>query len=342
MRKNIFLVFSVAVFAMMFVSCIETYSQENNKTNENITVNKTEADTNVLRTNKKLPILNNMKFITSDVVSDPFINTYFSIAAGTGIAYDLQTNIKNFKGDIIKTVNGDLTYISGGIQFQFACNDWLAINAGYSGGGRLGTNTFTVLSQGISYATSTTFGTKFRISNNKKLQFSGIVDFAYRSVYSYSFYDYIKQAIENGQDSLAKNTLLQEDNVTKTFISCSWAYAPSDWIGFMAIAGYGAVKPLQQKLKGNIRLGGLAQIDFQNVKNIRFPIGISLSARYNSFSETAEDVNNIITYGFSVQYTGHKDFDITIETTYQYLNYQNRIDDRIRSVQTFARVKYYF
>ena len=122
----------------------------------------------VLLTHKSLPILNNFRFIPSEVIQNPFITSFVKINIGAGLALDLKSYVKDLQGNIRDTLSGDLSYISGEIQFQFAVNDWLAFNGSYGGSGRLGTNTYTILTSGISYTTGFTLGGKAKIWQNKK------------------------------------------------------------------------------------------------------------------------------------------------------------------------------
>jgi len=129
--------------------------------------------------------------------------------------------------------------------------------------------------------------------------------------------------------------------LSKTFINLNYAYAPTDWFGILSVAGFGVGGVFNGKEKGNVRLGVAASVDFLNIKSISFPIGILSSLRYNSFSESGEDVNNLITLGFRIGYTGHKDFDIGIENTYTNLNYKKN-DQSIKTILTAFKLRYYF
>ena len=102
--------------------------------------NQKDSVTSNLRAEKQLPILNNFRFIPSEVVYDPFITTFIKLNVGSGTALDIKSYRKDWNtGSILDTLSGDITYISGELQFQLAVNDWLAFNLGAGGFGRLGT-----------------------------------------------------------------------------------------------------------------------------------------------------------------------------------------------------------
>jgi len=305
------------------------------------TDNLKDVDTSYLRTQKKLPILNNFRFIPSEVVYDPFITTFIKLNVGSGSALDIISYRKDWNtGEIEDTLSGDITYISGELQFQLAVNDWLAFNLGAGGFGRLGTNTYTILTSGISYATFLTLGGKAKIWENEKMVLSTTVDFKYQSIYLYSIYDYIKEIVETGGID-STSSMLEKDNVSQTFLNLNYAYAPADWCGVLAQAGWGLGEAFETKTRGNVRVGAAFSVDFDNVDAIEFPIGILASVRYNSFGEGGSDVRDIFTYGFKLAYTGHKDFDIGIENTYQSLSYKAS-DEKIKTILSTFSLRYYF
>jgi len=298
-------------------------------------------DSSNLLTYKRLPILNNFRFIPSDVVYDPFITTFIKLNVGSGTALDLNSYRKDWNtGEIKDTLSGDLTFIQGELQFQLAVNDWLAFNLGAGGSGRLGTNTYTILTSGISYTTFITLGGKAKIWENDNMVLSTTLDFKYQNIYLYSIYDYVKEVVETGGiDSTI--SMLEKDNVSSTILNVNYAYAPTDWCGVLAIAGWGLGEAFETKTKGNVRLGAAFSVDFDNVDAIEFPIGILASVRFNSFGEGGSDVTDIFAYGFKIAYTGHKDFDIGIENTYQSLSYKSS-DEKIKTILSTFSLRYYF
>jgi len=298
-------------------------------------------DSSNLLTYKRLPILNNFRFIPSDVVYDPFITTFIKLNVGSGTALDLNSYRKDWNtGEIKDTLSGDLTFIQGELQFQLAVNDWLAFNLGAGGSGRLGTNTYTILTSGISYTTFIALGGKAKIWENDNMVLSTTLDFKYQNIYLYSIYDYVKEVVETGGiDSTI--SMLEKDNVSSTILNVNYAYAPTDWCGVLAIAGWGLGEAFETKTKGNVRLGAAFSVDFDNVDAIEFPIGILASVRFNSFGEGGSNVTDIFAYGFKIAYTGHKDFDIGIENTYQSLSYKSS-DEKIKTILSTFSLRYYF
>jgi len=304
--------------------------------------NESKKDTILLKTNKLLPILNNFRFIPSDVIDNPFITTFVKTSVGAGAALDLKSYVKDLQGNVLDTLSGQLSFVSMNLKFQLAITDWLALNGSYGGSGRLGNNAFTLLTSGISYATGYVLGAKIKIWKNDQMMLSGSVDYKSSKIFLYSVYDFVKDVVESDTiNSSSRDKLLEKDDVSSTFLSFNYAYAPTDWCGILAVAGWGLGQTFKNKDKGNVRLGLAASIDFDNIKYIGFPIGLLASIKYNSFSESGENTTNVVTYGFRIGYTGHKDFDIGIESTQQSLNYRLS-DEKINTLLTAIKVRYYF
>jgi hypothetical protein len=295
-----------------------------------------------LKTEKRLPILNSFRFIPSDIVKDPFINTFIKLNAGSGVALDLKSYVKNLQGEVFDTLSGDISYLSGDLEFQFAVNDWLAFYIDAGGSGRLGSNAYTILTSGISYSTTITIGGKIRIWQNDKMFLAATADYSSMGVTSYSIYDFVKGVYENeGEIDTAAHYMIKKETLPKAFVNVNYAYAPADWFALLGVAGFGYIKTFDTVERGNFRLGVAAAIDFLNVKSIHFPIGILLSARYNKFAETGSAAENLVLFGFRIGYTGHKDFDIGIENTYENLYYK-KSDEKVKAILTSFKMRYYF
>ena len=304
------------------------------------TTNQRDTVISYLRTEKQLPILNNFRFIPSEVVIDPFITSYIKANVGTGVALDLKSYVKDLQGNIRDTLSGDLTYISGEIQFQLAVNDWLAFNVGAGGYGRLGTNAYTILTAGISYTSFLSAGGKAKIWQNDNMVLSTTLDFKYQDIYLYSIYDFVKEVSETGGID-STSSLLENDIITATFLNINYAYAPADWCGILAVAGWGLGEAFETKTRGNLRIGAAFSVDFDNVDAIEFPIGIVASLRYNKLGEGGSNLEDVFAYGFKIAYTGHKDFDIGIENTYQSFS-DKASAEKINTILNSFHLRYYF
>ena len=321
-------------FLCFILLSIELIAQTEGTDNQKDTV------TSYLLTEKRLPILNNFRFIPTETVMDPFITSFIKLNVGTGTAIDITSYVKDLEGNIRDTLSGDISYMSAELQFQFVVNNWLAFYAGAGGFGRVGTDTYTILTSGISYASGLTVGGKAKLWQNEKMMLSTSLDFKYLDIYVYSIYDFVKEVVEVGGIDSTSN-IVESDIITNTFVNVNYAYAPSDWCGILAVGGFGLGEAFDGKAKGNIRLGAAFSVDFNNVKSIEFPIGILASAKFNTIGESGSATSDIFTYSFKLAYTGHKDFDIGIESTYQSLRYKAS-DEKLNTILTSFTLRYYF
>ena len=320
------------VMIMVMIINIEINSQSINNTGEEV------RDSIILKSVKNLPVLNNFRFISSDVINNPFITSYIKTSVGAGTAVNLTSYIKDLDGNILEKFSGRISFITADILFQIAVNNWMALSGKYEGFARLGTNTYTILTSGISYATGYSLGAKVKIWGNNKMMLSGSLDYNRSKVFLYSIYEFAKKVLESG--TINKNLLVRDD-IISTFISVDYAFAPADWCGLLAVAGWGVGNPFNSKDRGNVRVGLATSVDFDNIKYVGIPVGVLLSVKFNSFLESGENNTNVLTYGLRIGYTGHKDFDVGIENTYQSLNYQLS-DEKINTLLTAIKLRYYF
>jgi hypothetical protein len=107
----------------------------------------------LIKQKRRLPLLNGHTFIASSILPQtPFITTYVRNSTGVGRALSYDIPIYDPEGEVITTVNGDLTYMMLELNYQHAINDWLALWLSGAGVGRVGVNAESILSTGISGA----------------------------------------------------------------------------------------------------------------------------------------------------------------------------------------------
>jgi len=171
-----------------------------------------------------------------------------------------EFHVKDLQGNVLDTLSGDVAYISGELEFQYAVNNWLAFNASYGGYARVGKNTYTILTSGISYSTGFTLGGKIRIWYSEKMLLSGSIDYTLNNVFLHSVYDFVKKVYDSGGmiDS-AEYSLLENEELPETFLNLNFAYAPTDYFGVLSVAGFGVGKTFKSKSKGNVRSVRLLQ-----------------------------------------------------------------------------------
>lgn len=123
-----------------------------------------------------LPSRGNHVFTSISSVDDPFVSTKFIL--GFGNAEIIETEIPITIGDSSQTVtfDPDITYVTGGAEFQYAVREWAAVHVKFFVLAKLGNNILSLSSGGVSAASTFSIGWLFRIAENENIMFSGAID----------------------------------------------------------------------------------------------------------------------------------------------------------------------
>lgn len=270
----------------------------------------------------------------------PFITTYFRNSTGMGRALGYDIPIYDPDGELLTTVDGNLTYMMLEISYQQALNDWLAVWLSGSGVGRVGVNAESVLSQGISGMGAIELGGLARILNKDKFILSGTFSLRHNKLIGVDIIGFAKSIIDTG--------VIDEANLLKRIPSwrfkggLRFAYAVNDLLGFILTTDLGRGDNLEGKDTSDtvFDIGGLASFDLNT--RTKLPIGLLLGYSHTSYPESSGDIiENVGAITFRVAYTGSREFSLGLEfiyasaplkESYQTLNYG----------ATFINLQYYF
>ncbi len=106
----------------------------------------------------KIPVLGEHKFMPNTIVLDPFIKTYVRNGAGLGSALSLRLPAIHLQDSLIYSFGGELIFGTFDIEYHHAVKDWLAVWGRINIFARIGTNTQSILSQGVSAIYGFDFG----------------------------------------------------------------------------------------------------------------------------------------------------------------------------------------
>lgn len=122
------------------------------------------------------PSLNGHDFIISSQTKSPFIQSALKLDIGTGqtVGFDLPP-VEIDSINVFDGVQGNISLSNFLIQYNARLNDWLAFWVNFKGTGRFGTQTRSLVYEGINIATGYEFGWLFNLWENKKNMLSGSI-----------------------------------------------------------------------------------------------------------------------------------------------------------------------
>ena len=184
-------------------------------------------------------LLNGYYFIPSTDVASPFVTSFVRSATGVGVAVGLTVPIEDLDGNVVDAIGGDLAFLILDFQYQQAITKWLALRAGFVGSARVGTDEQSLLTQGITSVYGFDLGATAQLLQTRSFLLSAVVNYTNNQIYAIAPFDFVKSVIDSGFDPGGDNNLLQSGSVGLTSGGLRMAFAPSDWIGFTALAEAG-------------------------------------------------------------------------------------------------------
>jgi len=289
----------------------------------------------------RMPKLREHVFVPSDFIKDPFIKTFIrnSLGMASSINYNFPT---------ITIGNREVTGVEGGLmfalldfEFQYAVKKWLAVGGSVQALGRFGTETPSLLSQGITAGYGFELHWLFRLWQNGKMMLSGSLNLWNNSFTAINLQDFVGQIIEDG--GLAPdNKLVSNTPSVRTGGGLRYAWGLSELLGlkFYVDGGYGESVLLRAENQWFIEFGGALSMNIKN--HTGAPLGFLLGYQQNSFpflgEGASDDIRNIV---FRISYTGARDFSIGLEGFYQVTKPQG-FEESIKSTGTLVSMRYYF
>src|SRR5574341_439030 len=239
----------------------------------------------------KLPQLGRHTFVPSDYVPGPFIQTYIRNALGYAQSVELTAPPITIGGETVGGLKGDLIFASLEFEYQHAVKEWLAVSAQMHALSRLGTETQTLLFQGVTAAVGFKLGWLFRLWRNDRMLLSGTMNVMNNSFTTINLAQYIEGIIEAGGLTL-DNKLVNATPSVRGGGGLRWAYGVSQLVGltFSVECSYGESMTLRAGNQWYLDLGGAASLDLYAKHGV--PLGFVIGFRQASVAALGGDLDD--------------------------------------------------
>lgn len=286
-------------------------------------------------------------FSPTTLVPDPFISTSFTTGTGAGSAVNLVVPLYNLQGEKIAETSSNIAFMHLAFEYQQAINHRVAVRAGLSGGGRLGTTTSSVLTEGVSALFGYGIGTSINLTRKPAWEIAATVDVRGNTLYGVSPLSFARAIVEGiaandtSRALAAEDSLLEEGNNARFLGGVRGAYTPAPWIGFTGFleTGLGDKFTDDNDHIAVTNLGVAASFDLNPLK--RIPVGLVGAFRNESLSEKNDDVGSSQALCLSIFYTGRRFFALGLENTWNKIH-QSQTDKKIDVAQTRFIMRYDF
>jgi len=290
---------------------------------------------------KTLPILGGHNFIISAQVPDPFITTFIRNATGGGLALDVETLLTGPDGDTLLTDEGDIAFLDLGFEFQLAATDWLALRLAFEGAARVGTSLQSLLGNGVSAVYGYRLGGMFRLVEAEKVIISATADLTGNKIYDIGILRLVQDVIDEG--GIPDSSAVIESGTDKAAVGgLRFGWAVSRLIGVRLNGGVGASALFRsdEETKFSFFSGAAVGFNFANTSNV--PVGLLGFFKFANFNIGASEVvDEIMTAGLEIDYTGHEDFSMGLALAWSRIPIASS-DQTINTVGAKINLRYFF
>ncbi len=284
----------------------------------------------------KIPELHGHSFVYMSNLKYPFAKTIFTSNLGIGSANNLSYNIRDINGQPIIGVKGSLTFAHLSFDYQQRIRDWIAL---YLYGGlsaRLGSDVFSLLSQGINTVSSFRIGWLIRISKGEKYALSGTIGLNNSS----GTFINIKRFVQDIINQVPNPSITTDAPILLGDFGLQFAYAFNQVIGLNLDGGLSFGESFDRK-DADLRYAMKGAFDFNFIK-YRVPIGLVLGYTLASQPELVyTDKGTAHIFGFKLSYTGTKDFLIGLEASQMNIPLED-VDQKSQFKVGMISIRYYF
>ena len=197
--------------------------------------------------------LNGFRFVPSSVVDEPFTNTSFQNGTGGGMALDLKVPVRSLAGDTVNTLTGNIGFFLLDFEYQKSITKWLALRAGVSGIGRLGTSLEALVASGLSAAFGGSIGATVPIWTKPNFLISAVGDLRNNKQWQVDPYTFAKDIADSGYTPGAKAVLLASESVNRWSVGLRGAWAIKPWVGLSGVLEPGGTTARRRAINRSTR-----------------------------------------------------------------------------------------
>lgn len=299
-----------------------------------------ETQANYLVPQPTAPMLAGHRFIQASNIQGPFIRTMFRNTIGVGVSSGISIPVIEIGGEEYHFETGSLLYSTIQAEYQNAVKDWLSVWVEFQIVGRLGTETSSLLTQGVTVINGFDFGWLLKIWERDDMQLSGSVRVVKSSYTAVDLIGFIEGVIEGVPES--ENSLVRTVPVLIGTTGLRYAWAINQVVGLTTLGavGFGDSPDRKADSQWYFDLGAL--VDFDLRRKYSAPIGLALGANIANMAEQDQAMDgNIATAIGRIDYIGRIDFNLGLEVMSRWYDHEG-FEESLRYTTVTMDFRYFF
>ncbi len=289
------------------------------------------------------PSLAGHTFVPNTTVEGPFVATHFRSLVGAASAFGYDAGTVVIDDDTLYALEGNMTWVRVEFEQRQKVADWLALEGEFRVGARVGTNTASALSDGVSLITGFKLAAIARVARSDRVLASATLDVRRTGLTFLNIVSFVEEVV----DSVEAGGPL--DSISLSSASGAWqgrggfrlAYAPGRAVGFTVLGevGVGEDHTKVEDAVWDVDLGATVDLNLRSIDKV--PLGFVGAYRFSTFGgdpESSGGQNHMV--GLGVSYVGSEDFTVGVELAWQHIPLGD--GDALSSVGLGVRSRYYF
>jgi hypothetical protein len=283
------------------------------------------------------PSLPGHTFVSTDLIPDAFVRSYVRSSLGYAEATSIDYPPLVVGGNTLDALNGSLSYTILNIDYQGALRSWMAVRVGGVLVSRIGTQTSTLVQEGVTVTQGYMFEWLARLRQTPTTSLCGSLGFANQTV---TLVD-VKQFAEDVANGVPNARLLDYLPVVRSDagLRFAWAASPTFGVTLLGETSYGDAPRRHERTSWAWNVG--ASVDYDAGPSHGIPVGAALGYRLTSLpGVSVPDNGNSSQTVLRIAYTGAH--DVVAVDMLGIFNRQNSLATAIWAGGTAFSMRFYF
>jgi hypothetical protein len=282
-----------------------------------------------------LPTLGPHRFVPATRIEDPFLNGYVQTTVALGAAANTSTPTFTLPDStVVQAAPAENFYFSLGFAYQHRMKDWLAVVAGLEAAGRLGSNTRSLIADGITGNVGYRMGWKIRAVETTSFLLSGSVGLTNDATSLINILKWANDLVDGSGSDLVRSASSLRGRLG---LHAAWAIDERFALLGTGLADYG--ESIEDE-EANEWLGDLRfAVSYNLEQDLKVPLGLAATVGYSSVQ--VRDTTGIWFWRTRIAVQSREDFSIGIDfgTSY-YESLQRNANTQFSELSIDTR--YYF
>ena len=243
-------------------------------------------------------------FVSTDLVPDAFVRSFVRTSLGYAEALSVDYPPTVVGRDTLATLNGSLNYATLGIEYQALLQDWIAARLEAGLVTRLGTQTTSLVNEGVTVSQGYDFGFLIRLHQTPKTALCGSIGVTNQQV---TIVD-VKQFAQDVVDGVPNARLIDYLPTVRSNAGLRYAWAANRSVGVSVLGegSYGDAPRRHSLTSWGWDLG--ASVDYAFAPKHGIPLGTALAYRVSSLPGVTNSNNGSSSQtALRIAYTGQRD-----------------------------------